>query len=163
MQVLPTLPYDIIRLIIKSAQLDIDTRLGLCVKPGRLTKDPKFESVRERLRETHTRRLDFWKRNEACRLQGSGINHALECIRTPDIDIGPRQKMRVNLQVWGPNAMNDEMWMVIEAIEHVDADPQDPHPIGGTRAYLRRSMCCRLPTGEMCPHLIDDEDEDDMI
>lgn len=98
----------------------------------------------------HVRRADFWRRNEACtrarRMHGYGSYHALECTKAPDIEIGPCRRMNVNLRVWGPNAIDVEVRMVIDAIEHVDADPHQDPPLA-PRVYLRRSTCFNLPSG----------------
>jgi hypothetical protein len=156
---LPTLPDDVIRLIFKDAKLDIDTRKALRVKPGRLTEDPAYDAVRERLKATHTRRLEMWKRSQAARMQDAFA--PLEVINTPDIVLGPRRHMYVTIEVWD---LDDEVRMSIEAIEVVDDDPEDPSahllPPGGGEAFVRRGSYCIVPTGEACPRLCDDDDED---
>lgn len=45
--------------IIQNVSLDIDTRIMLRVKPGRLTNDPSYEHVREKLQNTHKRRTNL--------------------------------------------------------------------------------------------------------
>ena len=158
----PTLPVDVIRSIIQRARLDIDTRLGLRVKPGRLTEEPSYGPVRERLRAMHARRREAWKRNEARRVRGDGSGHALEHIRSPPIATGPRSSMQVCIDVWGPDSLDCDVRMSIEALETVEDDPQDPlaHllPPGGAQAFVRRGAYCRVPTGETCPPIFDDDD-----
>ena len=158
---LPSLPNDVVRYIIQRACLDIDTRLGLRVKPGRLTEDPTYELVRERLRAMHARRRDAWERNEACR--GCG-GFALEYIKSPEIVIGTRRSMHISIEVWGPSNLDDNVRMSIKAIETVEDDPLDPlaHLLspGGAEAFVRRGTYFYVQTGEACRPIFDDDDDD---
>lgn len=163
MDLLPTLPGDVIRLIIRSAHLDIDTRLELRVKPGRLTNDPSYETIRDQLKSIHTRRVRFWERNKEA--EKAGMYCALESIRSSDVITGPLRSVHIAVEVWGPTCESDEVRMSIEAIEIVDDDPNDPLtyllPPGGGEAFRLRGTYCILPTGEVCKSFsIFDEDDD---
>lgn len=128
------------------------------MKPGRLTEDTVYDAVRERLMATHIRRSEMWRHNEAFRKEGRFS--ALESIRTPDIIVGPRRHIHVNIEVW---LLGDVVQMCIEAIEIVDDDPEDPRahllPPGGGEAFLRRATYCIVSTGERCPPIYDDDEE----
>ena len=158
-QQLPTLPNDVVRHIIKCARLDIDTRLGLRVKPGRLTEDPAYEGVRERLRVMHARRTDAWERNKR---DGGGF--ALEYFKSSEVVIGDRRSMHVGIEVWGPSSLDSNVRMSIKAIETVLDDPLDPlaHllPPGGGEAFVRRGTYCHVQTGEACRPIFDDDNDD---
>ena len=158
----PPLPSDLIQRILQCARLDIDTRLELRVPPGRLTDDPSYDPVRERLRATHVRRADAWKRSEAYRRRGDGSGTALEHIKTPSIATGTRMSMAIAIDVWGPDSIDGDVRMSIEAVETIKDDPLDPlaHllPPGGAEAFLRRGTYCYVHSGEKCPKIFDDED-----
>lgn len=116
------LPNDVIRLIIKAARLDIDTRLALRVKPGRLTEDATYDVVRERLRETHIRRARLWKKSAG----------ALESISSPDIILGPQLRIFIRIQVWW-DTHNVQMTMQAAKI-HDSEEVAD--------VAVLRSTCC---------------------
>jgi hypothetical protein len=149
---LPTLPDDIIRIIIKDAKLDIDTRKALRVKPGRLTEDPAYDTVRERLKAMHTRRLEKWRSSEAARKQDEFAG--LEAVKIPGIRIGPLRQMFITLEVWDVDGDGD-VRMSIEAYEVFEDDPENPF------AILRRSTYSIVSTGEECPMFFDDDSSDD--
>lgn len=165
-QVSPSLPNDIIRIIIQKASLDIDTRLGLRVKPGRLTNDHTYEYVREKLRNIHTRRVDFWKRDKEWQKQ-SGAQYCgstLEYFNSPNIIIGPRKSMHVSFTIISLESADDGLRMMIEAVETVEDDPEDRFyhllPPGGAEAFLRRSTYCIVHSGETCKPIFNDDDLD---
>lgn len=159
------LPAELITRILERASLDIDTRLELRVRPGRLTEEQSYEHVRERLRATHSRRAEAWKRYEACRRLADGSGAALEWIDTPPIATGTRRSMKISIIVWGPDIFDLDVRMSIEAVETVEDDPLDAlaHllPPGGGEAFVRRGTYCRVHSGEECPKIIDDEYDDD--
>jgi len=110
------------------------------VKPGRLTDDPAYDAVRERLKAMHTRRVKMWKCNKAARKLDMFC--PLEVVRTPDIVIGPCRHIYVNIEV---RDIDDKVQMVSKVIEVV----VDPH--GGGESFLQRSTYCIVSTGEACP------------
>ena len=160
MDTLPTLPDDVVRIIIKNAELDIDTRKALRVKPRRLTEDPAYNDVRERLKAAHNRRMEMWRRSEAA--QKLDMSAPLEVVKSPEIVLGPRRRMYVRFEVWD---VDDDVRMSIEAIEIIDDDPEDPltHllPPGGGEAFVRRRTYCIVPTGEACPPICDEDSDDE--
>jgi len=138
MEKLPTLPYDIIRLIIKTAQLDIDTRIGLRVKPGRLIGPSyaMYDAVREQLMAMHVRRARLWNRHKLCSIG------ALDYISSPDIILGPHTRMYISIRVY---TSYDDVRMSIEA-HRISDDPDGPYtPADDDEDHLgRRRTCCVL-------------------
>ena len=149
-QQLPELPLDVVRRIIKTARLDIDTRRALRVKPGRLVDDPSLDFVRRALGEMHARRKEHWDR------QQSGYAIPLDVVRSPDKVIRPRVTTQVEICIWGPfdEDEDDDVTMAIEVTKTVEDDPMDPlaHllPPGGGELSLLRAKYCRVHDGGKC-------------
>ena len=145
------IPGDIVRDILRLAKLDIDTRRALRVEPGRLTEEPAYGPVRERLRTMHARRTAAWLLNETYRKQDPLCSGALEYLRTPSIATGQRRSMALSINVFGPDVGDGDVRMSIEAIETVD----------DAMAFIRRGTYCYMQTGAPCPKIFDDSDDDD--
>jgi hypothetical protein len=56
----PNLPHHLINIIIKQAELDIDTRMKLRVKPSKIKTDSSNKLFIDKMTEIHDRRAKLW-------------------------------------------------------------------------------------------------------
>jgi len=154
------LPLDIIRKIIKEAELDIDTRLNLRVKPSKI-KNCHNISFYEKLNEINIRREKAWinhKKNH--KIYNEICGSALEYFKSPSIDIGTRKSMHLSFTFW---YIDNELRLSIEANEVILQDPQDPlaHllPPDSAELFVRRSKCYLVHLGIECSKIFDDDDD----
>ena len=155
------LPFDVINYIIRMAELDIDTRLGLRVKPRRLEKEV-YNPVLEKLQNMHKRRCEAYKRNEECRKRMDGSGFALERFHSSPLDTGPRNSMAVYFTVWDRES---DVQMEIEACETILDDPTDPYahllPPGSAEMFRRRGTYCIMHSGLPCERIFEGDDDFD--
>ena len=113
MESYPELPQHLINIIIKQADLDIDTRLKLRVKPSKI----KFYDVNltTKLKNLYNRRAMYWRNH--IKIDGNSI---LDEFDSPSFDIGIRQSVHLHFVFW---YFNDSLRVIIRSSRSINISP----------------------------------------
>ena len=136
------LPLDVVKLIIKKAELDIDTRVKLRVKPGKIKNN--IEMVTN-LQDIHNRRAKSWLLHERCRKQMDGSGAALDYFKSPPIDV----HTYISFGIW---YLDDEVRISIEKNEVNEIEQE---------LYCVCAEYFIMHSGVPCSKLFDDDEVGD--
>ena len=146
----PDLPNFVISDILYAADLDIDTRRALKMRPKSVKRLIDVD-VYSTLTKLFDLRSKMWNK-----FAKQGSNSALGGCLGPIIpQPDPRQTIEIDLTVW---FIKGRVLMQIEKMLMV---PAGPGSFSG-QAYNRGSVHCEVQTGRLVPRFIDSDTESDM-
>jgi hypothetical protein len=155
------LPNHVVSNILIDADLCIDTRRALMMRPGPATRFISADA-RSTLASMFEVRSRAWTRYVQLKNAGGNTTSALGGAIGPHVQLSPRESLTISLDVWD---VDGRVLMHFEKLLLVEARPGSRWEHLGGVAFNRGSVFCDVHTGELVPRFHDDdtdsEDEED--
>ena len=153
MEEIPNLPKHIIDVIFDKAQLSIDQRLSLKIKPKCVIVNEEFVN---KITTICTRRKQCW--DMFITNNDPMITYPLDSFYGTSWSTGPLSSMNVHICI---TYVDNEMKMMIELNETIDPDPEDEWAHLGGELFSRRATFCTIHDGMICSRFVDDSEDGD--